>query len=501
MFGRFFTTLNPKAIMKRKISLFYSLIPVIVLIALLSLNVIVFKSDATDGANQMSLLFAGAIAAIIGKIHGVKLKKILKIISHNIQVTAPAILILLFVGALAGTWLLSGVIPAMIYYGLQILTPKFFLVASVLISIVVSMATGSSWTTSATIGIALVGIGNGLGVDKAMTAGAVISGAYFGDKMSLLSETTNLAPAIAGTDIYTHIKYMMITTVPTVVLALIFFLILGFNIGSDTAVSQEVILNLIESNFNISPLLFIVPLIVIGLIVAKVDPLPSLLVGTLIGGVAAIIFQPQLIEQISGGSGIKEYYQVIIQSMVGTTSIPVREIALEDGTVLNLQDLFEQGGMKGMLGTVWLIICAMAFGGAIEAIGALSKISETFLNLFHSIFGLFASTVASCLAVNLTASDQYLSIVIPGKMFKQAFEEAGLAPENLSRTLEDAATVTSALIPWNSCGAYHSKVLLGQAGVASYIPYAVFNYLSPFMTLFVALVGYKIRRRIEPEKV
>lgn len=489
--------------MKKEISLFSSVIPVIVLVTLLILNVTVFKDNATGGANQMALLISAGIAAVIGQFHGISLKSVLDKVSHNIQTTAPAILILLLVGSLAGTWLLSGVIPAMIYYGLQVLNPQYFLVACVIISIIVSVATGSSWTTSATIGIALIGIGNGLGIDSAMTAGAVISGAYFGDKMSILSDTTNLAPAMAGTDVYTHIKYMTITTVPTIIVTLIFFFILGLQTHTSSAINQEAVLELIRQNFSITPWLFLVPLIVIALIIAKVDPLPSLLAGTLIGGFAAFIFQPHLVQLSSGTKypmDFFDYYQGIVQSMIGETIVPVNEITLNDGTKLNLQGLFEQGGMAGMLGTVWLIICAMTFGGAMEAIGALKQISSFFLKLFHGIFGLFASTVASCLAVNITTSDQYLSIVIPGEMFKQAYEDKNLAPENLSRTLEDSATVTSVLIPWNTCGAYHSKVLLGQSGLTSYIPYAIFNYLSPFMTLLVALIGYKIRMRGESKE-
>ncbi|MDG4944917.1 sodium:proton antiporter [Weeksellaceae bacterium KMM 9713] len=486
----------------KKISLGQSMIPIVVLIALLALNVYVFESDATYGSNQFSLLLAAAVAAIIGIRNGVKFEEILDRISLNLKATTPAILILLFVGSLAGTWLLSGIVPAMIYYGLNILTPTIFFVACILICIVVSMATGSSWTTSATIGIALIGIGNGLGLDSAMTAGAVLSGAYFGDKMSPLSDTTNLAPAIAGTDLNTHIKYMTITTVPTIIITLIVFLILGFTASIHGNIDKEIVQNLIADNFNVSPWLFTVPLLVIILIVMRVPPLMALLVGTVLGGVAAIIFQQDLLLQMSGAESLNsvETYRIVMNSITVDTIIPVEEVRLENGTLLNLGGLFEQGGMAGMLGTVWLIICAMAFGGALEAIGALKRISEFFLGLFQSVFGLFASTVATALALNITASDQYLAIVVSGKMFSEAYKDKGLAPENLSRTLEDSATVTSVLVPWNTCGAYHSKVLLGEAGNMSFIPYAIFNYLSPFMTLLVAAIGYKIRMRGEEKE-
>lgn len=486
----------------KKISLGQSMIPIVVLIAFLALNVYVFESDATYGSNQFSLLLAAAVAAIIGISNGVKFEEILERISSNLKSTTPAILILLFVGSLAGTWLLSGIVPAMIYYGLNILTPTIFFVACVLICIVVSMATGSSWTTSATIGIALIGIGNGLGLDSAMTAGAVLSGAYFGDKMSPLSDTTNLAPAIAGTDLNTHIKYMTITTVPTIIVTIIVFLILGFTASIHGNIDKEIVQNLIADNFNVSPWLFTVPLLVIILIVMRVPPLMALLVGTVLGGVAAIIFQQDLLLQMSGAESLNtiETYRIVMNSITVDTIIPVEEVRLENGTLLNLGGLFEQGGMAGMLGTVWLIICAMAFGGVLEAIGALKRISEFFLGLFQSVFGLFASTVATALALNITASDQYLSIVVSGKMFSEAYKDKGLAPENLSRTLEDSATVTSVLVPWNTCGAYHSKVLLGEAGNMSFIPYAIFNYLSPFMTLLVAAIGYKIRMRGEEKE-
>lgn len=480
----------------RKITLTQSMIPVIFLIVFLGLNVFVFKDDATYGSNQIALLLSAAVATSVGFFNGVSFKSVMEHVSSNIKDTTPAILILLFVGALAGSWLISGIVPGMIYYGLQILNPKIFFVACVLICIVVSMATGSSWTTSATIGIALIGIGSGLGLNPAITAGAVLSGAYFGDKMSPLSDTTNLAPVMAGTDLSTHIRYMTITTVPTITLSIIIFLIIGFNVETHGAVNEQVVLDLIKSKFNISPWLFVVPAVVIVLIILRTPPVMALLIGTLLGGIWAVIFQQDLLHKMTDGNMLSGFnmYELIMNSITGDTVIEINEIKLASGETLNLQKLFTQGGMYGMLNTVWLIICAMAFGGAMEAIGALKRISQFFLSLFSSVFGLFASTVASCLALNITASDQYLSIVVSGKMFQEAYKDKDLAPENLSRTLEDSATVTSVLIPWNTCGAYHSKVLLGQSGDMSFIPFAFFNYLSPFTTLLVAAIGYKIKR-------
>lgn len=480
----------------RKITLTQSMIPVIFLIVFLGLNVFVFKDDATYGSNQIALLLSAAVATSVGFFNGVSFKSVMEHVSSNIKDTTPAILILLFVGALAGSWLISGIVPGMIYYGLQILNPKIFFVACVLICIVVSMATGSSWTTSATIGIALIGIGSGLGLNPAITAGAVLSGAYFGDKMSPLSDTTNLAPVMAGTDLTTHIRYMTITTVPTITLSIIIFLIIGFSVETHGAVNEQVVLDLIKSKFNISPWLFVVPAVVIVLIILRTPPVMALLIGTLLGGIWAVIFQQDLLHKMTDGNILSGFnmYELIMNSITGDTVIEINEIKLASGETLNLQELFTQGGMYGMLNTVWLIICAMAFGGAMEAIGALKRISQFFLSLFSSVFGLFASTVASCLALNITASDQYLSIVVSGKMFQEAYKDKDLAPENLSRTLEDSATVTSVLIPWNTCGAYHSKVLLGQSGDMSFIPFAFFNYLSPFTTLLVAAIGYKIKR-------
>ena len=413
-------------------------------------------------------------------------------VAENIKSTAGAILILLMVGALAGTWLVSGIIPSMIYYGLQILSPAIFLPATLIICSVISIATGSSWTTSATVGIALIGIGGTLGFPLGMVAGAVISGAYFGDKLSPMSDTTNLAPAMAGTDLFTHIKYMTLTTVPTYIVSLILFIILGLTVDTTGIADSSVLLADIEKAFHITPWLFIVPIIVIGLIVKKTEPLIALLIGTLLAGVFAILFQPEIVLMLSGGKTLNfaNAYKGVLNAITTDSVIPT-----ENST---LTDLFKSGGMQKMLGTIWLILCAMVFGGIMDAIGALSRISQALLNLAKSTFGLFASTVGSCLALNITASDQYLAIVVPGKMFAKAYADKGLAPENLSRTLEDSGTVTSVLIPWNTCGAYQS----GTLGVETfdYLPYAFFNLLSPFMTLLFAAFNIKIRQLVSTIK-
>lgn len=470
----------------KELSIGEALIPVVALIILLGFNVFVYGDDALSGSNQFVLLLGGAVAAIIGFFNKVTYQKMIDEVAENIKSTAGAILILLMVGALAGTWLVSGIIPSMIYYGLQILSPAVFLPATLLICSIISIATGSSWTTSATVGIALIGVGGALGFDLGMVAGAVISGAYFGDKLSPMSDTTNLAAAMAGTDLFTHIRYMMITTIPTYGFTLILFVILGLTVDIEGEVDIKTLLNDIDSSFTISGWLFIVPAVVIGLIIKKTEPLIALLAGTLLAAVFAILFQPHIINQISGVNSmtIQSGYKGIMDAITTKVSIPT--------TNETLVDLFTSGGMQKMLGTIWLILCAMVFGGIMDAIGALATISKALLKLAHTTFGLFASTVGSCLALNITASDQYLAIVVPGKMFAKAYKNKGLAPENLSRTLEDSGTVTSVLIPWNTCGAYQS----GTLGVATldYLPYAFFNLLSPFMTLLFAAFNIKIRQ-------
>ncbi len=477
--------MDSKIIRNKELNIYEALVPVFALIGMLAYNVFVYGDDALSGSNQFILLLGGAVAAIVGFLNKVTYKQMIEEVANNIKSTTGALLILLFVGALAGTWLISGVIPTMIFYGLKLLNPTIFLPATVVICAVISIATGSSWTTSATVGIALIGIGGALGIPLGMVAGAVLSGAYFGDKMSPLSDTTNLAPAMAGSDLFTHIRYMAYTTVPTILVTLVVFIILGFTFETTGTADTEVILNSIKESFHINGWLFLVPLAVILLIVRKTQPLIALLIGTLLGGVFAIIFQPDIVVKIAGAEQLnfRSAYQGIMNAITVETTIET------SNTELN--DLFSSGGMYGMLGTIWLIICAMVFGGVMDAIGALSTISTALLKMAHTVFGLFASTVATCLALNVTASDQYLAIVVPGKMFKKAYEDRNLAPENLSRTLEDSGTVTSVLVPWNTCGAYQSGVL--GVSVGEYFIYAVFNWLSPFMTLLFAGLHIKIK--------
>jgi len=463
----------------KELNIWEALIPVVLLMMMLAYNIFVADGEALgEYSNQFILLIGGGIAAIVGLYNEVNFSIMLKEIWENLRSVFVPIMILFLVGALAGTWLVSGVIPAMVYYGLQVLSPAIFLPASVIICAVISIATGSSWTTSATVGIALIGIGSALGIHTGMIAGAVISGAYFGDKMSPLSDTTNLAPAMAGTDLFTHIRYMSITTVPTIIITLIVFSIISMSIDTTGNADLSSLLMSIENTFNITPLLFIVPLGVILLILLKTKPLIALGAGVLLAALFAFIFQPNILDGLASSKFSAITNAIFTDSQINT-----------DNEKLN--DLFSAGGMKGMLWTIFLICCAMVFGGVMDAIGALSRITKALLSVATTVFGLFASTVISCLGLNTIASDQYLAIVIPGKMFKKAYEDKGLAPENLSRTLEDSGTVTSVLIPWNTCGAYQSGVL--GVSVADYFVYAIFNWLSPFTTLFFAALRIKIR--------
>jgi len=470
----------------RKPTLTEALIPITFLIVLLSINVTVFGDAALDGSNQIVLILSGAVAGLIAIRIGVSWKRLQKGILQSINSAMSSMLILLLIGALAGAWMISGIVPAMVYYGLKILNPTILLFASCVVCALVSMATGSSWTTIATVGLALIGIGKALGMSEGIIAGAIISGAYFGDKMSPISDTTNLAPAMAGTDLFTHIRYMALTTIPSLVITLLIFLAIGFSQSSENEIQDiEPILTALSSSFNINMWLFIVPVIVIVLIIKKVPAIPALLAGSLLGILCAFIFQPHIFHEISGivDNPWKSTY-------IGAMKALYTNVSVVTGNVI-VDDLLSTGGMAGMLGTIWLILSAMVFGGIMDASGMLKRIAEVIISIVNSTGSLITSTAASCVFFNITASDQYLAIVVPGKMFEKIYKERGLAPENLSRTLEDSGTVTSVLIPWNTCGAAQSNVL----GVATftYLPYCFFNIISPFMTIFFAYAGIKIR--------
>ena len=471
----------------RKPSLFEALVPVVFLILLLSVNVYIFGSDALEGSNQIVLMLSATIAGLIAYRLGLKWKVIEKSIIRSITAAMPSILILLLIGSLAGTWLISGIVPAMIYYGLQIMNPTIFLFAACAISSIVSIATGSSWSTVATIGIALLGIGKALGFSEGIVAGAIISGAYFGDKMSPLSDTTNLASAMVGIDIFTHIRHMAYTTGPSIGITLLIFLIIGFTGSPEHGFDgvSEVLLA-IERSFTINIFLFIVPLVVIVMIIRRIPALPSLLAGTLLGGLFAIIFQPQVINEIAGVTD-----NFALSSFIAVMKAIYTEISIPSDNVI-VDELLSTGGMAGMLNTIWLILSAMIFGGAMEAGGFLQRITEKVIQWATSTGSLVASTAGACLFFNITASDQYLAIIVPGRMFAKTYQDRGLKPENLSRTLEDSGTVTSVLVPWNTCGATQASVL--NVATLTYLPFCFFNIISPIMTIIFGIFKIKISR-------
>lgn len=477
--------------------LLQALIPIFVLIALLTLNVVYFGDRTLDGANQFALILAASVASIIAIRLGNNWTNIRESIVNSIGSAMPSMLILLLIGALAGTWMISGVVPTLIYYGLKIFHPSIFLFATVIIAGVVSLATGSSWSTVATMGIALIGIGKALGISEGIVAGAVISGAYFGDKMSPLSDTTNLAPAMAGTDLFTHIRYMTITTTPAMVLTLIIFLIIGFTYNFNTELSDiEIVLTAIEEKFVITPWLLLVPGLLIFIIIKKVPPLPSLLFGSLLGGLFAIIFQPHLIREVGllldpgTNSFFKASYISVMQAIFGELSI------VTSNEMVN--ELMHTTGMEGMLNTIWLILSAMVFGGTMESAGLLKRITSSVIRYAKSTGSLVATTIGTSIFFNITASDQYISIVVPGRMFASTYKDRGLKPEVLSRTLEDGGTITSVLIPWNTCGATQSRVL--GVPTIEYVPFAFFNILSPMFSILFAYLNFKIRRFSDDEK-
>ena len=541
---------------KQTPNILQALLPIIVLLALIVINILFVYGDAAlEGPNQVALMVGTVVVCFVGIRLKYKWKELLNGMTKSIGSALPAMIILIIIGALAGTWLVSGVVPTMIYYGLKIIHPSIFLFAACAVSAIISLATGSSWTTIATVGVALLAIGGALGYNTAVCAGAIISGAYFGDKMSPLSDTTNLAPAMAGTDLFTHIKYMMWTTIPSISITLVVFLIWGFTTSAEGNVNEiNSILNALDSTFYITPWLFLVPVAVVVMIILKVPAIPALLGGVLLGGIFAMLFQtdiittqsarkqmtsvydssgfevewmdgdnfvlnqdglkitegnlvypaqvddlesnsfrvelnneeilPDLQTQFTQPGFVKKSYKTIVDAMIASTKIPTG--------VGDVDDLLETKGMDGMLNTIFLILCAMSFGGAMEVTGMLKKLSSIILSTARSAGGLIASTSLTCLGFNATASDQYLAIVVPGKMFSDAFKEKGLAPQNLSRTLEDSATVTSVLIPWNTCGAYQSGVL----GIATgeYWMYCFFNLISPVMTMTFGYFGIKIAK-------
>lgn len=468
-------------------TLVQSFIPIVFLLGLIMVTVVGLGVDPLEGANQLSLILASAVGAAIAVFNRVSWTEIMRGMMHTIISAMPAILILLMVGMLSGGWMISGIIPTMIYYGLEILKPEYFLPACVVITAAISLATGSSWSTVATIGVALAGIGQALGFPIGLTGGAIISGAYFGDKISPLSDTTNLASAVAGTDLFEHIRYLMRTTVPAMLLTLVAFTAITLTVSrGEAAVGVSDFQQTIADAYIISPWLLLIPLLVVLMILKKIPAVPVLLTGALLGVACAALFQHPMLVSLSGLKelDVRSGYEVLTRSLYGSISPDTGNVAVDD--------LLSTGGMAGMLNTIWLILTAMIFGGVMEAGKFLERITGAILSRVRSAGGLVTAAGSSCVLFNLTSGDQYMSIVVPGKMFIRSFRENGYPGKLLSRTLEDTGTVTSVLIPWNTCGATQATML----GIPTlvYMPFAFFCWLSPLMTLLLAWTGWGIRK-------
>jgi len=483
---------NPIEIQSQKEpSMLDSIIPLLALIVMLTASVSYFADNSSFGPNQIALLLAMGIAIVIGLKNGYKWVEIEKSIVHGISISLGAILILLAVGALIGTWLLSGTVPTMIYYGLQIIDPSWFYAACCIVCGIVAMSIGSSWTTAATVGVAFIGISNGFEMSTAVTAGAVISGAYFGDKLSPLSETTNLAPAVAGSELFEHIRYMLLTTIPSITIALVLFLFIGFDHSTSNTQNTDSIQTLtstLEATYNISIINLIPLIILLALAYKKMPAFPAVAIGAIIGAIWSGIFQQDLIMNMA-----KE------GASASTANITVIWTAFFDGVVVDtgnqeIDKLLSRGGMSSMLNTIWLVMCALSFGAVLEHLGMLAKFVETILKAAKSIASLITSTVVTCIGTNLITADQYMAIVMPGRMFKEEFHRRGLHPTVLSRTLEDSGTITSPLIPWNTCGAF----MFGALALTSYeyIFYCFFNLINPIVAIIYAYTGFKIKKLV-----
>jgi NhaC family Na+:H+ antiporter len=465
-----------------------SLMPILVLVGLLFVTIRIFGNDALEGGSQIVLLAATAVCCLLAmSCCKVKWISIETAITKNVAGVTPALFILLLIGALSGSWMLSGVVPTLIYYGLQIIHPDFYLVSACVICAVVSLVTGSSWTTIATIGIALMGIGQAQGFSTGWIAGAIISGAYFGDKMSPLSDTTILASSSTDTPLFTHVRYMVITTVPSILITLVVFAVAGFMYEATATTQVALHAAVLKETFHISWWLLMVPVVTIILIAKRAPSLVVLFLSAALAGVVALIAQPHLLHEITGngGQGFVSAFKGLWKMFYGSTNI-------DTGNV-DLNVLVATRGMAGMLNTIWLILCAMAFGGAMAASGMLKSITSVFLRFMKRRVSMVAATVTSGIFLNLTTADQYISIILSGNMFKDVYRKKGYESRLLSRTIEDAVTVTSPLIPWNTCGLTQAAIL----GISTfvYFPYCFFNLISPLMSIVIAALGYKIIRR------
>ncbi len=457
---------EPSSTSLRPVQLWQALIPVVALIFMIYWSVVKFETSA-----HLALILATAIAGVVGFAIGYPWKVMEQGIIEGITIGLQAILILLVIGMLIATWIISGIVPLLIYYGLQLLNPAIFLAATCVICSIVSLSTGSSWTTSGTVGVALIGVGQGLGVPLPMVAGAIVSGAYFGDKISPLSDTTNLAPAVAGAELFEHVRYMLYTTIPALVLALILYVILGLNLGHQSAHAEsvETICATLREHFNLNPLLLLPPLLVVLMVALRLPALPAMLGGVLLGAIMGICFQQATLGQLA---------RAAFDGYESTTH------------VATVDNLLSRGGLTSMLETVALILCALSFGGIMERTGMLATLAGAVLRLARSTGSLVAATVLTCIGMNILAPDQYLSIVVPGRMYREAYRRQGLEPRLLSRTLEDSGTLSSPLVAWNTCGAFMGKTLGVQS--FAFAPYTFLNLFCPVIAILIAFTGWKI---------
>ena len=471
-----------------------SLIPFVVLVTILSIVIYVFGSDALSGASQVALMFAAGVTVLLSMIlYRIPWKTFEEAILDNITSIGTSIVILLLIGAVAGSWMVSGVVPTMIYYGMKVIFPEIFLFASCVISALIAVMTGSSWTTIATIGVALVGIGTAQGYEPGWIAGAIISGAYFGDKVSPLSDTTVLASSSAGTPLFTHIRFMMVTTVPSFIITLTIFLVVSLMHSSESAAQAADFSNDLRNTFNISPWLFLVPVITALLIVRKVSAIATLFIASVVAGVFALIFQPHIIGAVANdaapvaGATLSFFdgFKGLFITYYGSTAIETGNEALNN--------LVSTRGMTGMLNTVFLIISASTFGGTLTGSGMLKSLTDALVGLVKRRVTMVASTVGTGIFANMITGDQYLSIILTSSLYKKLYQERGYDSKLLSRSVEDSATVVSVLIPWNSCGMTQATVL--KVATLEYLPYCFFNILSPLMSIFIAAIGFKIVRK------
>jgi NhaC family Na+:H+ antiporter len=470
-----------------------AIIPVVVLIGLLATAITLFGSDSLSGGSQIALLMGMAVCISLSMaVYRVPWQTFEQQIKATLGEVSITLLILLCVGMLAGSWMISGIVPTLIYYGVQFMSPQFFLVSSCIICAIVSLLSGSSWTTIATIGVALLGIGHALGISEAWTAGAIISGAYFGDKMSPLSDTTILASSATGTDLFVHIRYMMYTTVPTFLITITIFFITG--LGKTTGVELHVseYTEGLSRTFNISLWTLLVPLLTSVLIARRVPSVIVLFASSVMAGIVALILQPHILSEIATGtSPIVNANLSFVNSIKGLAITYFGATAVDTGNA-SLNELISTSGMAGMLNTIWLILCAMCFGAAMVASRMIESITCVIIRFVRNRISLVSSTVGTGIFLNITTGDQFISIVLNADIYKEVYKQEGYETRLLSRTTEDAATVTSVLIPWNTCGMTQSTVL--GVPTLTYLPYCFFNLLSPLMSIIVAAIGWKIKK-------